>query len=117
MRQSRPIAGQAPAGTGDGGSRRRRAVADGEHVAGREGPALVAAEAAEGEGGPAAEHHGHVEPAPHGDVGAQPGAASAGRARSTWPAPTSNGCHARHGAPVEVGVHVGAAEAHDGRRR
>ncbi len=53
-----------------GGAGRQRSLADAEHIAGAQGPAAVAAELAEGEGGTAAEIHRYIEPAAYGEVGA-----------------------------------------------
>ena len=44
-------------------------LADAEHVAGAQGPAAVAAELAEGEGGAATQVHRHIKAAAHGEIG------------------------------------------------
>ncbi len=97
----RPVAGETgPSTRAD----RRRPQARGDvrpdrqHVTGRQHPAPQAAEAAEGERRPAPQHHRHVEPAAHRDVGAQATAAHRAEGRApARPAPRS----APRAAPVD----------------
>ena len=114
---STPSATPPDGRAGSGGGERRwdevRTVADLEHVTRLERPSVVAAEAAEGERRPATQHDGHVDPAPHRNVGAQPGPGEPPEAQHR-PRPGLERLPLGHGPAVELPDHLGAAEAHHG---
>ena len=112
--QVRGYSGSGPHGRGH---RRllRRDVPHPQDVARPQRPAAVAAEAAQQEGGPAAEERRHVEPAPHRqvDAGARPRPAAGDAAHAQQAAGRhGEGAALGHRPAVDAGRHLGAGERH-----
>ena len=86
-----------------------------QHIAGAQRAAAVAAEAAEREGGAAAEIERHVEAAAHGEIGARAGARHAAEPQHL-PGVDGERLPIRHGLAVELRGELRAGEADDARR-